>query len=76
MTAAIDTLRAAQDIRHTGQHSTVSEEKLRSWGYLGIGYPPADWASAWTIIRARVVTAVDALREELSLATNDDSESE
>jgi hypothetical protein len=64
---AINVLRAAARIRHTGQHSTVGNDVLGAWRDLGVGYPPADWGTAWNMIRGRLIEAIDGIREELSL---------
>jgi hypothetical protein len=66
---AIDLLRAAILVRHTGQHSSVSNEVLLAWRKLGIAYPPSDsnWSSAWNAIRGHLLAAIDSIRGGLSL---------
>jgi hypothetical protein len=64
---AVNVLRAAARIRHTGQHSTVGNEVLGAWRDLGVEYPPADWGVAWNMIRGHLVEAIDGIREEISL---------
>jgi hypothetical protein len=62
---AIGVLRAAQRIRTGGQHSGAAAEATKKFGLLGISYPPSDWGLAWTIVRSKVIAALDGIREEL-----------
>jgi hypothetical protein len=64
---AVDILRAALLIRNAGQHSQVGTEAMLAWQAFGLTCPPADWPTAWNVIRARLIDAVDVIRRELSL---------
>lgn len=64
---AVEVLRAATRARHTGQHSTVSNDILLAWKELGVTYPPSDWTTSWNAVRGHLVDAINTVREELSL---------
>ena len=62
---AIEALGHIRTIRNGGEHGDVQDKAMASFRELGIALPVADWSSAWTIIRGRVIVAFDNLREEL-----------
>ena len=72
---AVDILRAALLIRNVGQHSQVGTEAMLAWQAFGLTYLPADWPTAWNVIRARLIEAVDVIRSELSLVLPPDDAS-
>jgi hypothetical protein len=61
----IKVLQTAIRIRVGSQHTGAQGELAKSFGVLGIRYPPIDPATAWQMVRSRVTAAVDSLRQEL-----------
>ena len=62
---AIEVLRSANSIRAGGQHANAAKRAAESFNKLAIAYPPREWGEAWETIQARVIEALDALREEI-----------
>jgi hypothetical protein len=62
---AIGDLRALFDLRVWRQHSGTERRAAAGMSRLGIVLPVVDWADAWQNVRARAVTALSALREEI-----------
>jgi hypothetical protein len=63
---AIDLLHAVIDVRDAGQHSAAGSKGASALVTLGIGYPPTSWSGAWSVVSARTIEALDAIREELA----------
>jgi hypothetical protein len=65
--AAITTLRAVIDARDGGQHSAAMSKGASALIELGVGYPPTvGWPAVWSVVSAKTIEALDAIREELS----------
>lgn len=63
---SIETLHDVLRVRDAGQHTAAGEKGAAALVALGIGYPPPTWTYGWTVIMARTIEALDALREELT----------
>ena len=63
--AAVLDLQRVMRIRAGTQHSGIGSEMAEAFRELGLPYPPANPAEAWTSIRAVTLRAVDAVREEI-----------
>lgn len=66
---AIATLHNVIAVRDSGQHSAAGSRGAAALADLGIGFPPPSWAFAWTVVSARTIEALEALREELATLT-------
>lgn len=66
---AIVVLHHVIDIRDAGQHAPARGKGATALAALGVGYPPASWQDAWSIITVKTIGALDALREELATLT-------
>lgn len=66
---AIATLHDVIAVRDSGQHSAAGSRGAAALADLGIGFPPPSWAFAWTVVSARTIEALEALREELATLT-------
>jgi hypothetical protein len=66
---AVEVLHRVIDIRDAGQHSVAGRRGAAALVELGVGYPPTDWASSWSVVAARTIEALDAIREELATIT-------
>ena len=54
------------DVRDGSQHSAARSKSATALIQLGVGYPPAaGWPAAWSVVSARTIEALDAIREEL-----------
>jgi len=59
---AIVVLHHVIDIRDAGQHAPARGKGATALAALGVGYPPASWQDAWSIITVKTIEALDALR--------------
>lgn len=67
--SAIAVLHSILDVRDAGQHAPAGGKGATALATLGIGYPPASWPDAWSVIGARAIEVFDAIREELAVLT-------
>jgi hypothetical protein len=68
--ASISTLGSVIDVRDGSQHSAARSKTATALIQLGVGYPPAaGWPAAWSVVSARTIEALDAIREELASST-------
>ena len=65
---AIDLMDAVRELRNSGAHPRPSDKLLEAHERLGLPFPLRDPAQAWNIIRARIVSAFNALQEEIYAA--------
>ena len=59
-------------VRNAGGHAEAETEALAAFRAIGIVYPVLDWGAAWDAVRTYAVEALDALREELTVPTDED----
>jgi len=62
---AIETLRLVTHVRNAGQHVGASPQAARALPKLGLSYPITDHQAAWRVVQARVIGALDTIREEV-----------
>jgi hypothetical protein len=68
--AAVDTLRWAFALRAGQQHHGADTRAERAGTALGLTQFGSDWAAAWDHLRAAVIQALTAIREEISPLTD------
>jgi len=66
--AAVTDLQRVMRIRAGTQHSGIGDEVADAFRELALPYPPPNPAEAWISIRAVVLSAVNAIREEIQAA--------
>lgn len=66
---AVTDLEHALAIRDAAQHAEAGDRAVRALDALAIGHPIADVGLAWSMITARVIEALGAIREELAAAS-------
>lgn len=62
---AVGTLRLVTHVRNAAQHVGASPQAARALPELGLSYPIIDPQAAWRVVQARVVEALDMIREEV-----------
>jgi hypothetical protein len=62
---ALSVLRAANEIRVGRQHRGADAREAEGFAALGLGYPPANWGTAWERINMQLVAALNTIRDEL-----------
>lgn len=69
--SAIDALRDVGNIRHANAHGSVETRRKGAEANIRFGLPEyiSDWSSAWLSVQARLANELDALRQEVQLAT-------
>ncbi|HXY43898.1 MAG TPA: hypothetical protein VEH29_06905 [Acidimicrobiales bacterium] len=70
--AAVEDLRALFALRSWRQQGDGSTRAARGMRQLGVSLPTADWRQAWDTVRARCISALNALREEVEAAADVD----
>jgi hypothetical protein len=63
-------------MRDAGSHAEAEPEALSAYRAIGIAYPVLDWPGAWEAVRTHVVEALDAVREELTAAAEQNDKAE
>ena len=66
---AVTDLEHALALRDAAQHAEATTRALRAFEAFAITFPVIDAQQAWMTVTARVVTALDAVREELASTT-------
>lgn len=61
----IGALRAVVALRNWRQHTGVDSKGLAAVPSLGVNLASGDWASAWDVVRGRLVDALAVIREEV-----------
>jgi len=64
-TAAVKTLIRLRRIRVSTQHGDARHKAVTEFAEIGLPFPPASWAQAWTPIAVMAISALDVLREEV-----------
>jgi hypothetical protein len=66
---ATSDLEHALAIRDAAQHAEAGDRAVRALDALAVGHPIAHVGRAWSLITARVVEVLGAIREELAAAS-------
>jgi hypothetical protein len=69
---AIETLTKVLAVRDASQHGDAGRRGADAMVTFGAGYPPPTWAFGWSVVSARMIDALDAIREELLGSINGD----
>jgi hypothetical protein len=67
---AVDILEAALSIRDAAQHTEAGGRAVRTMSLLGVQHPVGDYANAWSLVSAHLVTALNTLRERITADSN------
>ena len=65
---AVEVLDSVRVVRVSGQHVSPNADILTALRRLGLTYPIADWAAAWSVLSEEVIASLDAIREEIQAA--------
>jgi hypothetical protein len=65
---ALSTLRKVTQVRNGGQHVEAADKAASALPALGLTFPVSDFQAAWRTVQARVVQALDSLRDEVGAA--------
>jgi hypothetical protein len=65
--AAVKELEDFLSLRASRQHPDADERGVRAMRNLGVQLPTDDWGQAWRTIQARMVLALNALREQIEV---------
>jgi len=67
--AAVMTLIRLRHIRVSTQHRDARHKAVAAFIEIGLLFPPASWAQAWTHIAVTAISALNTLREEVHAAS-------
>lgn len=63
---AIAILQAATHVRNAGQHVGAVDDAVKALPSLGLTFPVVNHQAAWDTVQAKVIAALDTLREEVA----------
>jgi hypothetical protein len=62
---AVSILQGVTHVRNGGQHAGAADVAAMALPSLGLTFPIVDHGAAWRTVQARVVEALDTLRDEI-----------